>query len=147
MAKKKKYKKKKKKKNTKKKKKNKNKKNFFFFFFLRARASVFSYVAFVLSLFFSYVSFFWCLRKLCFVIVASSWCLDTCCFRVVPSNLFALCIGTKVQEVFIRFFSISFNPFMPIGFVHLNSLNRSIFSKRGVWLVFIIIMLYRNSCT
>ena len=38
-------------------------------------------------------------------------------------------------------------PFMPSRLFYLNSLNRSISSKRGVLSVFIITMFYRNSCT
>ena len=38
-------------------------------------------------------------------------------------------------------------PFMPSGFFYLNSLGQSISSKRGVWLLFIITTVYRNSCT
>ena len=36
---------------------------------------------------------------------------------------------------------------MPSRFFYRNSLDRSVTSKRGVWLVFIITMVYRNSCT
>ena len=38
------------------------------------------------------------------------------------------------------------NPFMPSGFFYFESLDRSISSRRDVWFIFIITMLYRNSC-
>ena len=38
----------------------------------------------------------------------------------------------------------AFNPFMPSGFFYLNSLNRSISSKRDVWLVFFIISMFNE---
>ena len=39
------------------------------------------------------------------------------------------------------------NPFMPCRLFYYNSLDRSISNKRCVWLVSIITMFYRNSCT
>ena len=38
-----------------------------------------------------------------------------------------------------------FDPFIPSGLFYLNSLDRSISYIRGIWLVFIIFMFYRNS--
>ena len=37
------------------------------------------------------------------------------------------------------------NPFMPNRFFYLNCSDRSISSKRGIWLGFTITMFYRNS--
>ena len=37
----------------------------------------------------------------------------------------------------------SINPFMSNGLTDLNSLDRSVFNRRGVWLVFIIKIFYR----
>ena len=39
-----------------------------------------------------------------------------------------------------------FNPYIPSGHFCHNSLDRSNFKRRGVWLVFITTMFYRNSC-
>ena len=41
---------------------------------------------------------------------------------------------------------ISINPFTPNELFYLNSLDRSISSRRDVWVDFIITMFYRNSC-
>ena len=38
------------------------------------------------------------------------------------------------------------NPFMPCGLFYLNCLDWSISSRRDVWLVFILIIFYRNTC-
>ena len=38
------------------------------------------------------------------------------------------------------------NPFMPCGLFYLNCLDWSICSRRDVWLVFILITFYRNTC-
>ena len=46
---------------------------FFFFFFFFLRASTVSYVVFVLTLFFSHLSFFWCLGKAVFQDVDITW--------------------------------------------------------------------------
>ena len=46
----------------------------------------------------------------------------------------------SLWHIYIR----CFNPFMLNGLFYLNSLGRSIFHIRGVWLVFIIIMFCRN---
>ena len=39
------------------------------------------------------------------------------------------------------------NPFIPSGFFYLSSLDRSIASKKGFLISFIITLFYRNSCT
>ena len=48
------------------------------------------------------------------------------------------------ERVTIYIISDCFNPFMPNGLFYLSSLDRSVSSKRGVCLVFI--MVYRTSC-
>ena len=43
--------------------------------------------------------------------------------------------------------SLGINPLTPSGLLYLNSLDRFIFYLGGVGLVFVITMIYRNSCT
>ena len=49
------------------------------------------------------------------------------------------------RVVFLQCVSISLNPFMPSGLFYLKSLDRSISNRRGVWVVFIITIFFRNS--
>ena len=41
---------------------------------------------------------------------------------------------------------INFNPFIPSDLFYLNPLDQSITTRKGVWLIFIFTMYYRNSC-
>ena len=57
------------------------------------------------------------------------------------SGFQALNFGKAVMEINKM---VSFNPFMPIGFFYFNSLGKFISCIKGVWLVFIIVISYRN---
>ena len=63
--------------------------------------------------------------------------------------LYALITGGKIEVNFqslCLLSSFKVNPFMRSGLFYLNSLDRSISSRMGVWLLFIV-MFYRKSRT
>ena len=64
-------------------------------------------------------------------------------------RLIKVMVGCTWQEVHVltlRLTYVRINPYIPSGFSNLSFLDRSISSRRCVWVVFIITMFYRNSC-
>ena len=60
----------------------------------------------------------------------------------VPDLGLHLCLLVCILEIkmVISVIKLYFKPYMPNGFFYLNSLDQSISTKRGVWLIFIITM-------